>query len=259
MNDLSLYFKSASKTKLLTKDQEIDLAQKIEKGDKFAKNEMVAANLRLAISIARKYQNKGVELEDLIQEANIGLIKAVERFEWRKGFKFSTYASWWIKQAVTRHLASHAKTIRLPAHASGLMTRIAELQKEYMDEFGTQPSVEELSDVLGVSASIVESAMSASKMTLSLYAPAGAEEGSSTSRMLKDIIPDDAIEDPGDLLDKEEMAKRIRAAMKNLSPREEKILRLRFGLGEEDGTQEYTISQDELDEIVSKAKTMESK
>ena len=209
---------------------------------------MVASNLRLAISIARKYQNKGIDLDDLIQEANIGLIKAVERFEWKRGFKFSTYASWWIKQSVTRHLASHARTIRLPAHASGLLARVAEVRREYAEEFGVQPTDAEVAEILGVSVSVIEASMTAGKVSLSLHTPIGSSDGSAP-RLLKDIIPDDTIDDPGDVMDRVEMTERVRSALSTLTDREEKILRLRFGISEDSKSQDYPISKEEIESI----------
>lgn len=246
MTTLMTYFKTAGKSTLLTREQEVDLAQRIEKGDDNARSQMVAANLRLAISIARKYQNKGIDLDDLIQEANIGLIKAVERFEWKRGFKFSTYASWWIKQSVTRHLASHARTIRLPAHASGLLTRVAEVRREYAEEFGMQPTDAEVAEILGVSVSAIEASMTAGKVSLSLHTPIGTSDGS-TPKLLKDIIPDESIDDPGDVIDRVEMAERVRSALLTLTDREEKILRLRFGITEDPQSKEYPISAAEIE------------
>lgn len=246
MTTLMTYFKTAGKTTLLTREQEVDLAQRIEKGDEQARSQMVASNLRLAISIARKYQNKGIDLDDLIQEANIGLIKAVERFEWKRGFKFSTYASWWIKQSVTRHLASHARTIRLPAHASGLLARVAEVRREYAEEFGVQPTDAEVAEILGVSVSVIEASMTAGKVSLSLHTPIGSSDGSAP-RLLKDIIPDDTIDDPGDVMDRVEMTERVRSALSTLTDREEKILRLRFGISEDSKSQDYPISKEEIE------------
>tara|TARA_R110002126_G_scaffold47318_12_gene132520 strand:- start:3127 stop:3915 length:789 start_codon:yes stop_codon:yes gene_type:complete len=249
MGQLDSYFRNVGKTKLLSRAQEVTLAQKIEKGDQHARDHMVNANLRLAISIAKRYQNRGCSLEDLIQEANIGLMKAVERFEWQRGFKFSTYASWWIRQAVSRHVTSHSRTIRVPAHASGLSYKIRNLQKEYSEEFGVQPTNEEIAEILEVSVNIVEAAISSGRMTISLNAEIGDSEKGGT-KTLQDVIADPNSDDPIETMDKAKMIKIVSAALSTLTPREEKIVRLRFGL-EEDGKNhdKFGISKDEIDEL----------
>ena len=152
-DSLSAFFKSVGKTPLLSREQEVELSKKIEAGDERARRHMINANLRLAISIAKKYQNKGCSLEDLIQESSIGLIKAVDRFDWRRGFKFSTYACWWIKQSVRKHVASHGNSVKLPSHARGLLWKMRQYREEYEEEFGTEPSTKELAALLGVSPS----------------------------------------------------------------------------------------------------------
>lgn len=249
---LDQYFRGVGKTSLLSREEEVTLAQRIENGDAVARQHMVEANLRLAISIAKKYQNRGCSLEDLIQEANIGLMKAVERFEWRKGFKFSTYASWWIKQAVSRHVSSNSRTIRVPAHASGLARKIRELQKEYSEEFGHTPSNEEIAEILEVSVSIIEAAISSTRGTISLHTEIG--DGERGDKILQDIIPDPNAEDPVETMDRVKMVGIVRDALASLSPREEKIVRLRFGLDEDETDHiQFGISEDELAELDKRA------
>ena len=141
---LQEYFSKVGKYPLLSREEEVTLAKKIEAGDPRAKNKMIESNLRLAISIAKKYQQKGCSLEDLIQESNMGLMKAVERFDWRKGFKFSTYAYWWIKQSVRTHIASQASDIKLPAHTRNLLYKMNQLIREYEDEFDQKPALEDV-------------------------------------------------------------------------------------------------------------------
>ena len=135
---IDAYFKQVGRSKLLTREEEVSLSKRIEKGDELARAKMIESNLRLAISIAKKYHKSGCSMEDLIQESNIGLMKAVEKFDWRRGFKFSTYASWWIKQSVRRHIASHRSAVRVPAHASSLIYKVNQVIKEYEEEFKQQ-------------------------------------------------------------------------------------------------------------------------
>ena len=232
---LTAFFKDVGKTKLLTREEEVELSKRIEKGDKGARDHMIAANIRLAISIAKKYQNRGCSLEDLIQEANIGLMKAVDRFDWRRGFKFSTYGCWWIKQSVMRHIASTSNSIRLPSHAKGMLWKMKKFASEYEEEFGTAPSQEELAELLGVTLDSMRAIIDAAGTPISLDSTIsyGGSSGPSTGRKLSDVIPDHDAKDPGDKLDQEKITEVVRAALGSLSDREEKILRLRFGISED--------------------------
>ena len=242
-NVLNYYFKDVSRYDLLTREEEIALSQAIEKGDMIARDKMIQSNLRLAISIAKKYSRMGCPLEDLIQESNIGLMKAVDRFDWRRGFKFSTYASWWIKQSVSRHLTSHKSTVRVPAHASGLIWKIKKLCKEYEEEFKNQPTISEIADLLGVTESMVKLSMESAVIqnAISLDAALGDEKN---GRRFEEIISDDSSESPDDALDRQKTLQVIKTSLSKLSPREEKILRLRFGIYED-------IEQDEEFNIIS--------
>jgi len=237
-NVLNYYFKDVSRYDLLTREEEITLSQAIEKGDKFARDRMIQSNLRLAISIAKKYSKMGCPLEDLIQESNIGLMKAVDRFDWRRGFKFSTYASWWIKQSVSRHLTSHKSTVRVPAHASGLIWKIKKICREYEDEFRHQPTISEIADLLGVTESMVKLSLESAAIqnSVSLDAALGDEKN---GRRFEEIISDNDSVSPDDLIDRQKTLKIIKNSLVKLSPREEKILRLRFGIYED-------IEQDEV-------------
>ena len=225
------YFSEVGKTSLLSKEQEVELSKRIEKGDQSARDQMIEANLRLAISIAKKYYRPGSRssLSDLIQESNIGLMKAVDRFDWRRGFKFSTYACWWIKQSVTRYLTTHGNTVRIPAHASGLLSKIRRVSKEYEREFGQSPSNTELADLLGVSESMIKASQDAIPLQrmMSIDSPICEDSG---SRLFSETIADSCAIDPGEMMDREKIASTIRECIKRLSPREEKILRLRFGI-----------------------------
>ena len=231
MKDLSAFFSEVGKHDLLTKEQEVELSQLIEKGDQAARDRMISSNLRLAISIAKKYQYSGCSLEDLIQESSMGLIKAVDRFDWRRGHKFSTYACWWIKQAVRRHIASHSAAIKLPTHARGLLWKMRVLKEEFEEEFGHAPSQDEIADMLGVKKQTLNALIKSSRFTLSLDAKIGRSDDGG-GRTLAEVIPEDK-ESLDDLLDREKLVHLVRSALSSLSDREEKVLRLRFGLNED--------------------------
>ena len=200
------YFKSIKNIPLLTRTQEVELAKRIETGDKEAKNKMIESNLRLAISIAKKYAKYGSSMEDLIQESNLGLIKAVEKFDWRKGFKFSTYASWWIKQAATRHLTANNSILKVPSHTIANARKIWQVTKDYQEEFNTDPTCEEISDLLGMPIKHVKQAMYSlkSRHTLSINTPISSEN----NRTLSDVLPDSG-KSLDDILDEENIRNQI--------------------------------------------------
>lgn len=238
-NLLRTYFDEVGRSNLLTREEEVELSKKIEEGDPRARQKLIECNLRLAVSIAKKYQNFGCDLPDLIQESNIGLMKAVEKFDWRRGFRFSTYATWWIRQSVRRHVTANSSTIRIPSHARGLISKIKSTIKEYEEDLGTPPTTAELSDILGVSESIIEDAMSAPTYTSSLSHPIGKDE----SGTLQDIIPDEESQTPDEVIDRAKMISAVRRGLQNLTAREEKIIRLRFGISESSTNHlEYPIS-----------------
>lgn len=229
-SSLESYFKSAARYKLLTKEEEVDLAKKIENGDMIAKEKMINSNLRLAISIANKYAKYGnVSFEDLVQESNIGLIKAVEKFDWRKGFKFSTYACWWIKQAVTRYLTSNNSLLKIPAHTISHSRKVWAVIKDYEEEFGQEPTVEEISEIMNIEVHQVKQALSASKAKFvhSIDKPID-EDG---SRTLGDILPDPGVS-PESHYDNKIIKNTIVEALTSLTKREEMVLRLRFGISD---------------------------
>lgn len=255
---LGSFFKAIGKTPLLTREEEVALSKRIEAGDIRARRHMINANLRLAISIAKKYQNKGCSLEDLIQESSVGLIKAVDRFDWRRGFKFSTYACWWIKQSVRKHVASHGNSVKLPSHARGLLWKMRQYKEEYEEEFGTEPSMKELADLLGVSANTLHAIITSAASPVSLDAKIR-YSGSSTStgRSISEVVSAGDDWDPGDQMDKEKIVSLIREALHTLSPREEKIIRLRFGISEEpDDSVSFPITKSELRKIKKKSKEL---
>jgi len=241
-NILESFFVQVGKTDLLSREQEVELSKRIEKGDKNARDHMIRANLRLAISIAKQYQRKGCDMEDLVQESSIGLIKAIDRFDWRRGFKFSTYACWWIKQSVRRHIASHSAAFKLPAYAKNMMFKIQRAITEYEEEFGERPTNQEISEALGVSVDMIVAIRDCSRPVVSIDKPICTSNGGSKS--LKDIIPDSA-ESMDESLDRQKIISAIRKALGSLTPREEKIVRLRFGITENENNSKYAISEEE--------------
>ena len=232
-SDLKTYFEAVGRTPLLTRQEEVELSKRIESGDQRARDKMIRANIRLAVSVAKKYANKGCDLEDLIQESSLGLIKAVDRFDWRKGFKFSTYAYWWIKQSVRQHIAAQSGSIKLPAYARGTLFKMRQLAEEYEEEFGVAPTQQEVADLLGTSLNTLQSLIKSATATVSLDGSAFQSDPESNKSMHEMLI-DDSLPDMDNEIDKNYLANVVRDALTNLSPREETVLRLRFGISEID-------------------------
>lgn len=230
-DNLQRFFKSVGETNLLTREEEVELSKKIELGDQKARDKMIRANIRLAISIAKKYSNKGADLEDLIQESSLGLIKAVDRFDWRKGFKFSTYACWWIKQAVRQHVAAQSGAIKLPSYARGTLYKMKEVTEEYRKEFGVEPSQKELADLLGTSPETLQSLIKSAATPVAF--DASAYNSDDSGRTMHEVLIDRSCEKVDEVLDRQKLTKAISDALGNLTPREEAVLRMRFGLSEE--------------------------
>ena len=251
---LQEYFSKVGKYPLLSREEEVTLAKKIEAGDPRAKNKMIESNLRLAISIAKKYQQKGCSLEDLIQESNMGLMKAVERFDWRKGFKFSTYAYWWIKQSVRTHIASQASDIKLPAHTRNLLYKMNQLIREYEDEFDQKPALEDVAAMLGVPMKTLLSLIKCSNQ-LSLDKNIKDKSGGA-GRKISEIIPDSNAINIDDLLDSIKIKKVMSEALQSLTSREENIIRLRFGINDfpESEKSNFIMSREEIRKARSKSK-----
>jgi len=239
-NLLDVYMKDVGKSSLLSREQEVELCKRIEMGDSSARDKMIQSNLRLAISIAKRYYRSGCPMEDLIQESNIGLMKAVERFDWRRGFKFSTYASWWIKQSVSRYVASHKNTVRVPSHAISLAYKVKNLIKEYEEDLGSVPSVKEIASLLGVTESMVELSVESLKLNniLSIDTPVGDAD---SSRTIGDMIEDKDANSVEDILDNQKIRSVIVASLSRLSKREEQVLRLRFGISEIENAEDFEI------------------
>ena len=229
VNDsVKIYLKEIGKVPLLNAQQEIDLAQRIIAGDEDAKQELINANLRLVISIAKRYAGRGMPFLDLIQEGNMGLIKAVEKFDYTKGFKFSTYATWWIRQAITRAIADQARTIRIPVHMVETINKITRAQRQLVQELGRDPTAEEISERLegALSAARIREIQRINQEPVSLETPIGEEDDSH----LGDFLEDKEVESPSDYTTKSLLKDELNEVMLELTDRERKVLELRYGL-----------------------------
>lgn len=244
------YFRSVGNHKILTQEQEVALCKRIESGDMLARDEMIRSNLRLAISIAKKYQNMGIDFDDLIQESNIGLLKALERFDYRRGFKFSTYATYWIKQSVIRHLHTQSGQLRLSSNISNILYKARKQAKLYEDEFGQAPTDEELAELIGIDIKALNKARAYKYKFVSLDSqPSKSMSDGDSGRRFGDFIPDDKIENIDDRLDKSKIATLVREGLKVLTPREEKILRMRFGIMPSDEERQELMNIDPYAEV----------
>jgi len=221
-----MYLKEIGKVPLLTAEEEVELALAMEKGDKEAKRRLAEANLRLVVSIAKRYVGRGMLFLDLIQEGNLGLIKAVEKFDYRKGFKFSTYATWWIRQAITRAIADQARTIRIPVHMVETINKLIRVSRQLLQELGRDPQPEEIAKEMNMSVEKVREIMKISQEPVSLETPIGEEEDSH----LGDFIPDEDVPAPAEAAAFTLLKEQLLNVLVTLTPREEKVLRLRFGL-----------------------------
>ncbi|MDP2672148.1 MAG: sigma-70 family RNA polymerase sigma factor, partial [Candidatus Daviesbacteria bacterium] len=224
------YLRDIGKISLLTAQEEIDLAKRAEKGEKRARDKLTNANLRLVVSIAKKYVGRGMSLLDLIEEGNIGLMRAVDKYDWRRGYKFSTYATWWIRQAITRAIADQARTIRIPVHMVETINRFNRTQRRLMQELGREPQPEEVAKALGIDEAKAREIIKVSQEPTSLETPVGDEEDSH----LGDFIADQGLQ-PDEQATRELLKIHLDEVLDSLSPREKRVLQLRFGL--EDGKQ----------------------
>ena len=228
---LDTYFENVGNHALLSREEEVELAKAIENGDQRARNKMIESNLRLAISIAKNFRDKGCSFEDLIQESNLGLIRAVDRFDWRKGFKFSTYAVWWIRQAVQSHVAGQSGAIKMPTSARAIMYKAQKFREEYSEEFGCDPSPDEVATAVGIPTETLRSIYKSGSHAVSLDRPLASDD--SGGRTFAEVVGGVDDTDPGEELDKVAIRKILVTALKKLTPREENIIRLRFGLTED--------------------------
>jgi len=250
-----MYLKEIGKVPLLSAEQEKEFAQAMIDGDEDAKNSLCEANLRLVVSIAKRYVGRGMHFLDLIQEGNLGLIKAVDKFDHSKGFKFSTYATWWIRQAITRAIADQARTIRIPVHMVETINKLIRIQRQLIQELGREPEAEELALEMGMSVEKVREIMKISQEPVSLEKPIGEEEDSH----LGDFIPDDDAPSPADQAAFTLLKEQLFEVLKGLTPREEKVLRLRFGLDDgrartlEEVGREFNVTRERIRQIEAKA------
>jgi RNA polymerase primary sigma factor len=226
LDSLRLYLREIGKVPLLTADQEVSLAKRIERGDERAKQHMIEANLRLVVSIAKGYLGRGLTFLDLIQEGSLGLIRAVEKFDHRKGFKFSTYATWWIRQAVTRAIADKARTIRIPVHMVEKLNKVVHIERQLVQRLGREPRPEEVAEELEMSVEEVREILRMAQLPISLEKPIGEEEDSS----LGDFVPDDQAESPFDTASLSLRREDIELALGSLPERDRRVIELRYGL-----------------------------
>ncbi|MEX2426366.1 MAG: sigma-70 family RNA polymerase sigma factor [Thermomicrobiaceae bacterium] len=228
VNDpIRLYLREIAETPLLTAAEEVELAKRIENGDMDALQRFVRANLRLVVSIAKRYVGRGLSMLDLIQEGNIGLMRAVDKFDWRRGFRFSTYATWWIRQAITRSISDQGRTIRLPVHMADSITRYRRTAAQLNQEFGRPPFPEEIAEAMSVAPEKVEQIMRAAHRTISLDKPVGEEDEAS----LGDLIADVVSKAPEEVAEESMLERDVARVLETLNPRERLVLQLRFGLG----------------------------
>jgi RNA polymerase primary sigma factor len=281
MDPVRMYLKDIGKVPLLTADQEVTLAQRLEAGvlaaerltreqdirpevaanlmaiatdGDFAKKELIEANLRLVVSIAKRYVNRGMALLDLVQEGNLGLIRAVEKFDYTKGFKFSTYATWWIRQAITRAIADQARTIRIPVHMVETMNKVLRVQRQMLQELGREPTVEEVAEKVDLSPERVRDIQRIALEPLSLETPVGEEDDS----YLGDFVADETAISPDFAAERERLKDEIEKALTELNPREQQVMRLRFGLDDgqirtlEEVGKEFGVTRERIRQIESK-------
>ena len=250
-----MYLKEIGRVPLLTAEEEVDLARRMEAGDESARHRLEEANLRLVVSIAKRYVGRGMMFLDLIQEGNLGLLKAVEKFDYSKGYKFSTYATWWIRQAITRAIADQARTIRIPVHMVETINKYIRVSRQLLQELGRDPTPEEIARRMGLSVARVREIMKISQEPVSLETPIGEEEDTH----LSDFIEDEAAPDPADAASMLLLKEQISEVLTTLAPREAEVLRLRFGLVDgrsrtlEEVGQNFGVTRERIRQIEAKA------
>jgi len=256
-DSVRMYLREIGRVSLLTSEEEVMLAKRIEKGDPVAKRQMQEANLRLVVSIAKKYVGRGLSLLDLVQEGNIGLFRAVDKFDYKKGYKFSTYATWWIRQAITRAIADQARTIRIPVHMVETINKFTHTQRRLVQELGREPLVEEIAAEMGMDVRKIRHIKKISQDIVSLEAPVGSD-GESSGK-LGDFIMDDESPSPVQITTRQLLKEDVRKLLSTLTPREQKIIRMRFGLDDgvmhtlEEVGQEFGVTRERIRQIEAKA------
>lgn len=250
-----MYLKEIGKVDLLTKEEEIDLAKRIEAGEEYARQKLTEANLRLVVSIAKRYVGRGMLFLDLIQEGNLGLLKAVKKFDWRKGYKFSTYATWWIRQAITRSIADQARTIRVPVHMVETINKLIRIQRQLLQDLGREPKPEEIAKEMGISVDKVRKILKIAQEPVSLETPIGEEEDSH----LGDFIPDNDSPAPAESAAFAILKDQLEEVLDSLTLREQKVLKLRFGIDDgrartlEEVGKQFDVTRERIRQIEAKA------
>ena len=252
---VKMYLKDIGTSQLLSSEQEIDLAKRILNGDEYAKRELSERNLKLVVSIAKKYVNRGMHFLDLIQEGNMGLLKAVEKFDYTKGFRFSTYATWWIRQAITRAIADQARTIRIPVHMVETIHRLSRVNRQLMQELGRDPTNAEIAEKMGITEARVVEIQKIAQDPISTETAVGEEEDSK----LGDFLSDDNIKEPTDNAAQDILKTQLFAVIETLTPREQKVIRMRYGLDDnhprtlEEVGKEFNVTRERIRQIEAKA------
>lgn len=252
---IKMYLKEIGEAPLLTREEEVELAKRIEKGDQAAKRTLAESNLRLVVSVAKKYVGRGMTFLDLIQEGNVGLMKAVEKFDYTKGYKFSTYATWWIRQAVTRSIADQGRTIRVPVHMIENINKLISVQKQLIHDLGRDPTPEEIAEIMDIDVDRVENIMKIAQKPVSLETPIGEEEDTE----LGNFIEDNLIQTPAEATAHVMLKEQLLEVLETLSEREQKVLRLRFGIDDgrartlEEVGKVFDVTRERIRQIESKA------
>ena len=252
---VKVYLKDIGRVPLLTTEEEAELAEKMLNGDESAKQRLSEANLRLVVSIAKRYVGRGMHLLDLIQEGNLGLMKAVDKFDYTKGFKFSTYATWWIRQAITRAIADQARTIRIPVHMVETINRVVKVHRQLLQDLGREPTPEEIAEIMGVPVDKVVEIQKIAQDPVSLETPIGEEEDSN----LGTFIEDENALSPSDVVASSMLKQQLISTLDTLTPREEKVLRLRYGIDDgrprtlEEVGKEFNVTRERIRQIEAKA------
>ena len=252
---VKMYLKDIGQVQLLTSEQEVELAKRILEGDQRAKAELTERNLKLVVSIAKKYLNRNMQFLDLIQEGNLGLLKAVEKFDYTKGFRFSTYATWWIRQAITRAIADQGRTIRVPVHMVETINKLSRVSKQLMQELGRDPTNYEIAERMGISEQRVSEIQKISQDPVSLESPVGEEEESK----IGDFVEDDSFKSPAESAAQDILKTQLLLVIETLTPREQKVIRLRYGLDDnhprtlEEVGKEFNVTRERIRQIEAKA------
>lgn len=252
---VKMYLKDIGQVQLLTSEQEVELAKRILQGDQRAKEELTERNLKLVVSIAKKYLNRNMQFLDLIQEGNLGLLKAVEKFDYTKGFRFSTYATWWIRQAITRAIADQGRTIRVPVHMVETINKLSRVSKQLMQELGRDPTNAEIAERMGISEQRVCEIQKISQDPVSLESPVGEEEESK----IGDFVEDDSFKSPAESAAQDILRTQLLLVIETLTPREQKVIRLRYGLDDnhprtlEEVGKEFNVTRERIRQIEAKA------